>query len=709
MRAAGDAILDVGPELSELVGADVTDWAMDRAILAGYRIESLLGAGGMAAAFLAHVTATPGDGGAERPGRPAIGARCVLKVLFPSVVVRESAVAQLSFKKEVVALARLAERLPPSPFVVRYLDAGLLAVRTAEATRAKIDPLLLPWCALELVDGRPLGTTLEERLQRANGPLEPARAASLIDGIVRGVRAVHAVGLVHRDLKPSNVLVCGEPPNELPKITDFGVARAHGVGDTFDVTVGTTGYAALEQLEGPSTTRGRDTVGPWSDVFALGAIFYEILTRAPMYEAPTAMGFVGKVLARNFDHLADRGDLGNSWQSAQGRALAARWDALLLRATSPRSPGGSNLGNDLALPMRHRDVDELLDELEPLLDATRALSPLSRVAGGASVARVDEHSVAARRWEWTLGPAAPSPLSFAACRPDGAVLGATAEGLLFWNGERWSPLDARPSDESTVGVLHGGAGTFVVVRSGGEVEVLPGGGGSFSLRLPFAVRRATALAGHPLGTCQIVVHAAHGEWTVVRMRGRVAAPFARLGSTAHVHAMVRAFGEEDLLVVGGRTVATAGASSPVRVRRGDEAFLSAIDPSGRVTALAPLPGASVSALAVDADGAIVVAGHGGVGRIDLSRAHLSLDAVDELEGGVVAPAFEALVALADGQVWGFAGGLAARRFVDRRWRAIHVEPAVAGIPVLAAAASGARVWAVHADGRILSGRLAIGS
>ena len=694
------AIPEVGADLAELVGAAITDYALDRnrPVFAGYRVESILGAGGMGVAFLARAT----DEAPPRAERPSPGARCVLKVLLPGVVLRESKVAQLSFKKEVVALSRLAERLPPSPFVVRYLDAGLLAVRTRDATRAGVDPLLLPWCALEYVDGRPLGTTLDERLQNARGPLEPQRAAALIDGVVRGVRAVHAVGLVHRDLKPSNVLVCGEPPNELPKITDFGVARAIGIGDTFDVTVGTTGYAALEQLEGPAT-KGKDSVGAWSDVFALGAIIYEILGRTQMYEAPTAMAYVGKVLTRSFARLADRDDLGDAWRSNEGRALAARWDELLLRATSPRNPGGGNIGADPSMPMRHRDVEELLDDLEPLLDATRALAGRSsRPSPDGSVARVHDTTVSPRRWEWTIGPALAErhgTLGFAACRSDGTALGATPDGLVFWNGERWDDVPSRPGDDATVGVLHGGAGTFVVVRAGGEVEVLPGGGGAFSFRLPFAVKRATALTGHPLGTSFLAVHAAHGEWVVVRMHGRVGAPIARLGANAPIAAMVRATelhaAGTELLVIGGRTLD----------RRGDEAMLATVDGRGRVVALPPLPGRAIDALAIDADGEVIVSGPGGVGRIELDRAQLALDAIadDAPEGCVI----EAVVALADGQVWGFAPGVVLRRGEARVWRVLRVEPSLVGTKVVSVAASGARVWVVHSDGRILAGRLSI--
>lgn len=664
---------EVSRDLPELIGARVSDGEED----AGYVIDAVLGIGGMGVAFLAHV-----EGDVERPGRPPVGTRCVLKILLPEVVLREARVAELSFKKEVIALARLAEKRPPSPFVVRWLDAGAMTVRHAGAREQGIERLRLPWCAMELVDGRPLGTTLEERLANAPTPLEPGRAASLIDGMVRGVRAIHAVGLIHRDLKPSNVLVCGEPPNEIPKITDFGVARAAGIGDTFDVTVGTTGYCALEQLEGPRPDK-KDTVGPWSDVFALGAIIYEVLTRTEMYEAANAMGFVGRVLARNYTPLASS-NLGPLWQSTEGRSLATRFDAVLLRATSPRSPGGGSIGNDPSLPIRHRDVDELLDELEPLLQAMRALDRSSRPA---SVARVAERLV--RRWEWTVSAPSSSPLLAAALRSDGAALGSTETGLAFFDQSGWNALSARRTDQATVGVLQGGTGTFVVVRADGEVEVLPGGGGAFSFRLPFAVRRASALAGHPLGTSYLALQAGHGESLVMRIHGRAASPFARLGS-ARIHALALGrLADEEMIIAAG-----SNADS-----RGQEAFVTMIDKHGRPAALPPLPGSAIDAIALDAEGRLLLAGPDGAGSID-ARSTLTIDERPPAR-------IEAIAALPDGQVWGFGAGLALRREPSGAWQIVHSERSLRDCRVLAVSASGARVWAVHDDGRILMGRLAL--
>lgn len=656
---------EVTRDLAELAGARVNDGGVD----AGYVIDSVLGVGGMGVAFLAHV-----DGDVERAGRPPNGTRCVLKVLLPDVVVREARVAELSFKKEVVALSRLAEKRPPSPFVVRWLDAGAMVVR------ANQQELSLPWCAMELVDGRPLGTTLEERLKNASGPLEPARAASLIEGMLRGVRAIHAVGLIHRDLKPSNVLVCGEPPNEIPKITDFGVARAAGIGDTFDVTVGTTGYCALEQLEGPRPDK-KDTVGPWSDVFALGTLIYETLTRREMYEAANAMGFVGRVLARNYPRLVES-DLGPHWQSPEGRALAARLDAMLVRATSPRSPGGGSIGNDPSLPVRHRDIDELLDELEPILEGMRALDRGSRPA---SVARVAERLV--RRWEWTVSEAASSRLYAAALRSDGAALGGTTHALAFFDHNAWSDLSSRSSDQPTVGVMQA-SGTFVVVRADGDVEVLPGGGGAFSFRLPFAVRRASALAGHPLATFYLAVQAAHGESMVMRVHGRAASPFARLGN-ARIHALLLGRLNDDEIVI------AAGSNDDPR---GKESFVTMFDKRGRPAALPPLPGTSVDTMAFDVEGRLLLAGPEGAGSIDAKNTLT----IDERPPARI----DAIAALPDGQVWGFGAGLALRRDAGK-WQIVHSERSLREQRVLAVSASGARVWAIHDDGRILMGRLSL--
>lgn len=619
--------------LDALLGREVEDGPAS----VGLVLESRLGEGGMGAVFLARA--------GEGVRSPWLAPRevCVVKVLLPTVVQAEPALAAMSFKKEVVALARLRERVPPCPWVVRWFDAGEMRVALASGVE-----LSLPWCALELVDGRPLGTTLEERLARAPDPFEPARAVALIEGIARGLAAVHGVGLVHRDLKPSNVLVCGEPPHELPKLGDFGVARAIGLGETFAVGVGTTGYCAPEQLEGPRPG-GVDGVGPWSDVFALGAIVHEIFARTPMFDADDAVQYAGRVLSRNVRPLAERDDLGAAYQKPAARALLARLDAILDRATSPRAPGGGVLGGDLPMPMRHASVAELLEDLEPVLDEIRRLG----AAHGPSLL----HRASLTRLSFDVGLPAPAPLVCAAVRSDGAALGSTGAELLFYDGVRWAPLAPREGDARTVAIANPCAGTFVVVRSDGELEVLPGGRAPYAFRLPFAVRAVAAVVGDPEDEAFLVAHAAHGEAVVLRVQRRLAVSHARLGHRRPT-AAARV---DDGLVVGLEDGPGAG-----RAMR--------VDRRGKVSELT-LDGRSIHDLALDAVGRLVVGGH------DVER----------------------VCALPDGRVFGFSAGTVRERRADGSFALQHREEGLVQAPLRAAIATGARVYLVHADGRVLRG------
>src|SRR5690606_10770699 len=123
-----------------------------------------------------------------------------------------------------------------------------------------------------------LGTTLLQRLkhslQQVGHAFDVRRPALALDCVAQGLAAVHEVGVIHRDITPSNVLCTGSGPDELFKIADFGVARPDGVGGAIDgQDLGTPGFAA------PETAVGDDgNVGPWTDVFSLGATLYFVLT-----------------------------------------------------------------------------------------------------------------------------------------------------------------------------------------------------------------------------------------------------------------------------------------------------------------------------------------------------------------------------------------------------------------------------------------------
>ncbi|HJT76245.1 MAG TPA: protein kinase, partial [Gemmataceae bacterium] len=145
----------------------------------------------------------------------------------------------------------------------------------------------LPYLVMEHV----AGGGLDHRI--AGRPQPPADAARLVALLARAVHAAHKAGIIHRDLKPANVLLApaaDEPALNTaygwPKVSDFGLARQSDAGEqtaSYGV-LGTPAYMAPEQAAG----RVRE-VGPAADVYALGAILYELLTGHPPFKGDTVL------------------------------------------------------------------------------------------------------------------------------------------------------------------------------------------------------------------------------------------------------------------------------------------------------------------------------------------------------------------------------------------------------------------------------------
>ena len=218
--------------------------------ISGYEILGKLGEGGMGIVYKARQT--------------GLNRLVALKMIIGGGQVREHHLAR--FRIEAEAVAQLHH-----PNIVQIYDIG------------EVDGL--PYVALEFLEGGDLA-------HRLDGTPQPGMAAAeLMATLARAVHAAHEARIVHRDLKPANVLLAGDGT---PKITDFGLAKRLESEDhqtqSGDI-MGTPSYMAPEQALG----RTKD-VGPAADIYALGAIMYDVLTGRPPLKGETIMETVRLVI-----------------------------------------------------------------------------------------------------------------------------------------------------------------------------------------------------------------------------------------------------------------------------------------------------------------------------------------------------------------------------------------------------------------------------
>lgn len=202
---------------------------------AGYDLLDRLGTGGMGAVYLAR----------EQAAERLVAMKFLHSPASPDSLER--------FLVELRVLARLDH-----PNIVRVLASDFL--------RAD------PYFTMEHMPGGSLSRAMD-----ADTPIPVAEAVRLVRIVADAIAAAHAQGVIHRDLKPSNILLSADGT---PKISDFGLAKRLEFNDQLTVTggaLGTPSYMPPEQI-----SRKNGEIGPWSDVYGLGATLYHLLVgRAP--------------------------------------------------------------------------------------------------------------------------------------------------------------------------------------------------------------------------------------------------------------------------------------------------------------------------------------------------------------------------------------------------------------------------------------------
>lgn len=223
--------------------------------------------------------------------------------------------------------------LPPRP--TPGDDVGATLLNEARAAAALVHPNV---CIVheigESADGRPFiamafheGETLDERLRR--GPLPPLEAAHVAVQLARGLDAAHARGIIHRDVKPGNVVLAGDG---MVKLLDFGLAlMREAKGSRTGARRGTIPYMSPEQVRG-------EPVGPRTDLWALGAVLYEMLAGVRPFRAPDEGELLHAILRREPEPIARlRPDTPDTLIRVVERLLAKRADARFATAAEVRA------------------------------------------------------------------------------------------------------------------------------------------------------------------------------------------------------------------------------------------------------------------------------------------------------------------------------------------------------------------------------------
>lgn len=268
-----------------------------------YQLRDLLGEGGMASVYLAY------DAALDR--------QVAVKTLH-SDLGREQSFRE-RFRREAQAVAKLSHTN-----IVSVFDTG----------EGELGGSVMPYIVMEYVEGRPLGSVLEEDIRRY-GAMPADKALKVTADVLAALDTSHEMGLVHRDIKPGNVMV---NKRGVVKVMDFGIARAMQSGVTSmtqtGMVVGTPQYLSPEQALG----RGVDAR---SDLYSVGIMLFQLLTGRIPFDADSP-------LAIAYAHVQEEPVA----PSSINRSVTPAMDALVARALkknpNERFPTAAAMGDEVA-------------------------------------------------------------------------------------------------------------------------------------------------------------------------------------------------------------------------------------------------------------------------------------------------------------------------------------------------------------------------
>jgi tRNA A-37 threonylcarbamoyl transferase component Bud32 len=432
--------------------------AADRRVGTGfgdYRIEALIGRGGMSVVYRAHHI------GLER--------NVALKLLSADLAEDEI------FRRRFLRESQLAASLD-HPNVVPVYEAG------------EVDGLL--YIAMRYVEGTDLKTVL-----RREGSLGAERALAVATQLAGALDAAHERGLIHRDVKPSNVLVTGRPGQEHCYLADFGLSTSmsdRSAAVSPSQIVGTIDYVAPEQIRD-------EEVDARADVYSLACLFYESLTGAVPFrrasdvaviyahleESPQPASRIRPALPAALDRVLDRG---------LAKLPAERWQTSGEMVDAARAALASDRRERSVLVRRRRILILVVAAVAAAVAIAIAFGggAGTPVARAETLVRLDAQGAPAGGIELDGRPTAVTVCA-------GSVWVTTADGAVSQIDPRTLtvhrvPVRGRPSDVADVGTL-----AAVVSGPPEHVTVIDAAYGQISgtISLPDGGRSATAVAFGP--------------------------------------------------------------------------------------------------------------------------------------------------------------------------------------------------------------------